>query len=184
VHCATLEHLRAEAARCQRCDLYRLGTQTVFGAGPGRAEVMFVGEQPGDAEDRAGQPFVGPAGGLLNDALAEAGIDRSTVYLTNVVKHFTTTVEADPAAERTPPSVTLCKIDGSVRTNDFGLLGRQDSEWLDDAAGVRIHYTWPSSAGMKCSRLASSAPPAVLSHLPFAPAAPPRLSPHHWRTWV
>jgi hypothetical protein len=145
---------------------------------------MFVGEQPGDAEDRAGQPFVGPAGGLLNDALAEAGIDRSTVYLTNVVKHFTTTVEADPAAERTPPSVTLCKIDGSVRTNDFGLLGRQDSEWLDDAAGVRIHYTWPSSAGMKCSRLASSAPPAVLSHLPFAPAAPPRLSPHHWRTWV
>jgi uracil-DNA glycosylase family 4 len=63
---------------------------------------MFVGEQPGDAEDRAGQTFVGPAGGLPDDALAEAGIDRSTVYLTNVVKHFTTT-EADPAAERTPP---------------------------------------------------------------------------------
>jgi len=75
---------------------------------------------------------------MLDDALAEAGIDRSTVYLTNVVKHFTTTVEADPAAERTPPSVTLCKIDGSVRTNDFGLLGRQDSEWLEDAAAVRI----------------------------------------------
>jgi DNA polymerase len=84
----TLDQLRAEAARCQRCDLYRLGTQTVFGEGPPNAEVMFVGEQPGDVEDRAGHPFVGPAGGLLDDALAEAGIDRSTVYLTNAVKHF------------------------------------------------------------------------------------------------
>jgi DNA polymerase len=80
--------VRAAAALCQRCDLHRLGTQTVFGEGPPRAEVMFVGEQPGDAEDRAGHPFVGPAGGVLDDALAEVGIDRSAVYVTNVVKHF------------------------------------------------------------------------------------------------
>ena len=73
---------------CKACDLYLRGTQTVFGEGQGRAEIMLVGEQPGDAEDLAGQPFVGPAGRLLDRALEEAGIDRSRVYVTNVVKHF------------------------------------------------------------------------------------------------
>ena len=83
-----LASLRQAAARCAACDLARSGTQTVFGAGPRRADVMFVGEQPGDQEDRAGQPFVGPAGRVLDDALDEVGIDRSKVYVTNVVKHF------------------------------------------------------------------------------------------------
>ena len=73
---------------CKACDLYKRGTQTVFGEGPAKATIMLVGEQPGDAEDLAGQPFVGPAGRLLDRALEEAGIDRSTVYVTNVVKHF------------------------------------------------------------------------------------------------
>src|SRR5436305_6994147 len=73
---------------CRACDLWRTGTQTVFGAGPKRAAVMFVGEQPGDQEDLAGEPFVGPAGRVLDEGLAAAGIDRSTVYLTNAVKHF------------------------------------------------------------------------------------------------
>jgi len=73
---------------CRRCHLWKLGTQTVFGEGPGTAELMFVGEQPGDVEDREGEPFVGPAGQLLREALAEAGIDITTVYLTNAVKHF------------------------------------------------------------------------------------------------
>jgi uracil-DNA glycosylase family protein len=73
---------------CKACDLYKRGTQTVFGEGPTRAEVMMVGEQPGDAEDLAGHPFVGPAGQLLDRALEEAGIDRTRVYVTNVVKHF------------------------------------------------------------------------------------------------
>ncbi len=83
-----LDKLRAAAAGCEGCDLYRTGTQTVFGEGPPRALVMLVGEQPGDQEDRAGKPFVGPAGRLLDEALEEAGIDRSRVYVTNAVKHF------------------------------------------------------------------------------------------------
>ena len=84
----TLTAVRNVARGCKACDLYRRGTQTVFGEGPGKAEIMLVGEQPGDAEDLAGQPFVGPAGRLLDRALDEAGIDRKSVYVTNVVKHF------------------------------------------------------------------------------------------------
>ena len=84
----SLDQLREAARRCRACDLFLTGTQTVFGEGPARAEVMMVGEQPGDQEDRAGQPFVGPAGRVLDEALDEVGIDRSRVYVTNVVKHF------------------------------------------------------------------------------------------------
>jgi uracil-DNA glycosylase len=84
----TLAKLRGAANGCQGCWLWSLGTQAVFGEGPRQAEVMFVGEQPGDQEDKAGRPFVGPAGKLLDRALDEAGIDRSTVYVTNAVKHF------------------------------------------------------------------------------------------------
>jgi uracil-DNA glycosylase family protein len=84
----SLSAVREVAKGCKACDLYKRGTQTVFGDGPRRAEIMMVGEQPGDAEDIAGQPFVGPAGKLLDRALEEAGIDRSLVYVTNVVKHF------------------------------------------------------------------------------------------------
>jgi DNA polymerase len=84
----TLPALRESAAGCKGCHLWQLGTQTVFGEGPKSAPVMLVGEQPGDQEDRAGKPFVGPAGRLLDKALAEAGIDRSATYLTNAVKHF------------------------------------------------------------------------------------------------
>ncbi len=84
----TWEEVRAAAAGCQACDLWKLGTQTVFGEGGEHAELMLVGEQPGDKEDRAGRPFVGPAGRVLDEALAQAEIDRSTVYVTNVVKHF------------------------------------------------------------------------------------------------
>jgi uracil-DNA glycosylase len=84
----TLAAVRGAAAGCKACDLYLRGTQTVFGEGPSRAKIMLVGEQPGDAEDTAGHPFVGPAGRLLDRALEDAGIDRREVYLTNVVKHF------------------------------------------------------------------------------------------------
>src|SRR3989440_2717307 len=84
----SLTALREAAAGCRACDLWKKGTQTVFGEGGRSAELMFVGEQPGDREDLAGRPFVGPAGGLLDKALAEAGIDREKVYVTNVVKHF------------------------------------------------------------------------------------------------
>ncbi|HWA87959.1 MAG TPA: UdgX family uracil-DNA binding protein [Opitutus sp.] len=84
----TLAKIRAEARRCRRCPLYKTGTQTVFGEGPAHARVVMVGEQPGDREDLAGKPFVGPAGKLLDRALVEAGIDRGEVYVTNAVKHF------------------------------------------------------------------------------------------------
>ena len=84
----TLKKLQVVAAGCQACHLWKIGTQTVFGEGKPSSTVMFVGEQPGDKEDLSGHPFVGPAGALLDKALAEAGIDRKTVYVTNVVKHF------------------------------------------------------------------------------------------------
>jgi uracil-DNA glycosylase len=84
----SLPSLRAAAADCRGCSLYRNATQTVFGDGPASAEVVLVGEQPGDQEDRQGRPFVGPAGKLLDRALADAGIDRRKVFITNVVKHF------------------------------------------------------------------------------------------------
>lgn len=84
----TLPRLREAAAGCTACPLHRTATQTVFGAGPARAWLMLVGEQPGDREDLAGAPFVGPAGQLLDRALAAAGIDRGGVYVTNVIKHF------------------------------------------------------------------------------------------------
>lgn len=85
---ASLATVRAAALRCRACPLWAPATQTVFGEGPGHAHDMLIGEQPGDSEDLQGRPFVGPAGKLLDRALAEAGIDRSTLYLTNTVKHF------------------------------------------------------------------------------------------------
>ena len=83
-----LTALREAASGCRGCQLWQVGTQTVFGEGARDARIMFVGEQPGDQEDKAGKPFVGPAGRLLDDALVEAGIDRSLTYVTNAVKHF------------------------------------------------------------------------------------------------
>ena len=84
----TTKSLRRQADLCKACDLWKTATQTVFGEGNPKATIMLVGEQPGDQEDRVGRPFVGPAGKLLDEALAEAGIDRAQVYVTNVVKHF------------------------------------------------------------------------------------------------
>jgi DNA polymerase len=85
---ASWEALLKDARKCTRCDLYKFGTQTVFGEGPLDAKIMFVGEQPGDQEDLEGRPFIGPAGQIFDAALEKAGIDRSTVYVTNAVKHF------------------------------------------------------------------------------------------------
>ena len=85
---ALLDALRDEAGRCRACPLWRNATQTVFGEGPPDPNIVFVGEQPGDREDREGHPFVGPAGLMFDKALAEAGIDRKRAYVTNAVKHF------------------------------------------------------------------------------------------------
>lgn len=85
---AELRSIAAEARQCERCPLYLQATQTVFGEGPAPAAIMMVGEQPGDQEDRAGRPFVGPAGRVLDQALEQIGLDRKAVYVTNAVKHF------------------------------------------------------------------------------------------------
>jgi uracil-DNA glycosylase family protein len=107
----TLPALREAAATCRGCSLYRNATQTVFGEGPGRAEIVFVGEQPGDVEDRRGKPFVGPAGRVLSEALEEAGIDRTQVYVTNVVKHFKFTPRGKRRIHKRPSAeeVAACR---------------------------------------------------------------------------
>jgi len=109
---ATLASIAREAKRCTRCPLYRNATQTVFGEGPARARLMLVGEQPGDQEDRAGHPFVGPAGKMLDRALADAGIDRDTVYVTNVVKHFKNEPRGKRRLHKKPnrSEVEVCKV--------------------------------------------------------------------------
>ena len=97
-----LDGLRAAAAGCRACELWEPATQTVFGEGPETARIVFVGEQPGDQEDRKGEPFVGPAGRLLDKALGDAGIDRRDAYVTNAVKHFRFTPTPKRRIHQTP----------------------------------------------------------------------------------
>src|SRR4051812_14067978 len=108
---ATLKAVAQEAAACTLCPLYRNATQTVFGEGAARASIIIVGEQPGDQEDLAGHPFVGPAGKLLDRALADAGIDRSAVYITNAVKHFKNVPRGKRRLHQKPNSreIAACK---------------------------------------------------------------------------
>jgi uracil-DNA glycosylase len=108
---ATLDELSRAAARCQGCELYRHATQTVFGRGPADARIVLVGEQPGDQEDLKGAPFVGPAGEVLDRALAEVGIDRRRVYVTNAVKHFKFVERGKRRIHETPraPELNACR---------------------------------------------------------------------------
>jgi DNA polymerase len=126
----TIPSLRHAAATCQACDLWRIGTQTVFGDGPARARVVMVGEQPGNDEDLEGEPFVGPAGRVLDRALEEAGIDRRDIYLTNIVKHFKWVAKGKKRIHQKPNAreVRACKawLDaeiGAVRPDVVVLLG-------------------------------------------------------------
>ena len=107
----TIPKLRGAAADCRACDLWKTGTQTVFGEGGSKARVMFVGEQPGDQEDIQGRPFVGPAGKVLDKALVEAGIDRKEVYVTNAVKHFKWEPRGKRRIHKKPNTleITACK---------------------------------------------------------------------------
>ncbi|HVM19589.1 MAG TPA: UdgX family uracil-DNA binding protein [Egibacteraceae bacterium] len=115
---ADLDQLREAAATCTNCHLYVDATQTVFGEGPPDATLMIVGEQPGDKEDLAGQPFVGPSGRLLDRALADAGIDRGQVYVTNAVKHFKFTPRGKRRIHSTPNAeeIRACRpwLDGEL----------------------------------------------------------------------
>jgi DNA polymerase len=104
---SAIEELRTAAASCTACPLYRNATQTVFGEGPPDARVMLVGEQPGDAEDLAGHPFVGPAGKLLDRCLSEAGIDRTRIWVTNIVKHFKWVARGKRRIHSKPGSVEI-----------------------------------------------------------------------------
>ena len=109
---AKLNRLAREAKDCTRCPLYKNATQTVFGEGPVGVQLMLIGEQPGDQEDLAGRPFVGPAGKMLDRALAEAGVDRTKVYVTNIVKHFKNEPRGKRRLHKKPNryEVEVCKI--------------------------------------------------------------------------
>ena len=164
----SLDELRTAAAACRRCPLWEPATQTVFGEGPRDAQVMLVGEQPGDSEDLSGHPFVGPAGQLLNRALQELGIDRNTLYLTNAVKHFRyerrgkKRIHSKPQVthinacrpwllaeiEQVNPKVIVC-LGASAARAVFGpgfLLGRDRGQWHTLEDGTRgfatVHPSW------------------------------------------
>ncbi len=164
----SLDELRTAAAGCRRCPLWEPATQTVFGEGPRDAQVMLVGEQPGDSEDLSGHPFVGPAGQLLNRALQELGIDRSTLYLTNAVKHFRyerrgkKRIHSKPQVthinacrpwllaeiEQVSPKVIVC-LGASAARAVFGPgfnLGRDRGRWHTLEDGTRgfatVHPSW------------------------------------------
>ena len=108
---AGLRRLASDAADCQACDLYRNATQTVFGQGSAHARILLLGEQPGDQEDKAGEPFVGPAGRILDKALAEVGLSRDDVYMTNAVKHFKWTAKGKRRIHERPSAreMAACK---------------------------------------------------------------------------
>ena len=164
----TLLNLRQAARACRACPLWRSGIQTVFGEGPIGARVMFVGEQPGLEEDRAGKPFVGPAGRLLDQALAEAGINRREVYVTNVVKHFKWESKGQQHIHKKPnasevaacfswleaeirvvkPAVLVCLGATAAQAllgRDFR-VSRQRGEWVQSSLAPRVMATaHPSS---------------------------------------
>jgi uracil-DNA glycosylase, family 4 len=164
----SLDALRDAAAACKRCDLWKPATQTVFGAGPDNARILVVGEQPGDAEDLAGLPFVGPAGKLFDRALEELGIDRSRMYVTNAVKHFKFERRGKARLHRSPnpaeqracrlwlegelarirPDVVVCLgaiAARNVMGTKFGLM-KQRGTWQALPDGARafatVHPSW------------------------------------------
>lgn len=164
----TLPKLVEAARTCQACDLYKSGTQTVFGEGARNSLVMFVGEQPGDKEDLQGRPFVGPAGALLDRALEDAGIDRTRVYVTNAVKHFKWEPRGKRRIHKKPNAIEIaaCRpwLDSEIEvvkprvivclgaTAAQALLGKafrvtqNRGELIDYAAGARVMATvHPSS---------------------------------------
>jgi uracil-DNA glycosylase family protein len=163
-----LDELREQAQGCRACDLWQTATQTVFGEGSPDAEVMMVGEQPGDREDIEGRPFVGPAGRVLDTALERAGIERDEVYLTNVVKHFKWRPRGKRRIHQKPnvEEISACRpwLDGELAavqprvlvclgaTAAQALLGRQfrvsrqRGEWVDSRLAYRVTATvHPSS---------------------------------------
>jgi DNA polymerase len=173
----TLPTLREAARSCQACPLWQTGTQTVFGEGEPGARLVLVGEQPGDAEDRAGRPFVGPAGRLLDKLLEAAAIDRRAVYVTNAVKHFKWTAQGKRRIHAKPSAaeVTACRpwLDAEIATlaphaivclgatAAQALLGRafrvtqQRGEWIPSPLAPHVMATWHPSAILRAPDEAS-----------------------------
>lgn len=179
----TLQNLRQAASHCQACPLWKKGTQTVFGQGASTAQVMLVGEQPGFEEDLAGEPFVGPAGKLLDRALVEAGIDRNDVYVTNVVKHFKWEAKGQQHIHKKPnakevsacmpwleaelqvvrPRILVCLGATAAQAllgRDFR-VSRQRGEWLDSDLATQVLATVHPSSILR-------APDADARHEQFA----------------
>ena len=133
----TLPKLREAAAGCRACPLWEDATQTVFGAGARSSVAMLVGEQPGDREDREGEPFVGPAGRLLDEALVQAGIDRRAVYVTNAVKHFKWVARGKRRIHQKPNAAEIAACTGAWRWRSRPLRART----------ARCRGEWPIRAG-------------------------------------
>jgi DNA polymerase len=164
----TIKQLREAAAGCRDCPLWQGTTQTVFGEGPPKAPLMLVGEQPGDKEDLAGHPFVGPAGRLLDQALQELGLDRAAIYVTNAVKHFKYELRGKRRMHKTPAQseVEACNqwLEGeiaAVRPKAIAALGataarallgrpvavtRERGLWIDREDGIPVLVTLHPSA--------------------------------------
>ena len=167
----TIPKLRAAAASCRACDLWKTGTQTVFGEGGAKPRVMLVGEQPGDQEDLQGRPFVGPAGRILDKALEEAGIDRKEIYVTNAVKHFKFERVGKRRIHKTPapvevaacrpwleselalvrPNIVVCLGATAARSmlGDQFRLMKQHGQWIESRWAPRTMATIHPSAVLR-----------------------------------
>lgn len=167
----TIPHLREASASCTGCDLYQRATQTVFGEGAVHAKILMVGEQPGDQEDRAGHPFVGPAGRLLDQALAEAGISRNEVYLTNAVKHFKWEPQGKRRKHKKPSAaeIAACRpwLEAEVRAIQPAVIVCLGVTAAQSAFGkvIRLHEVsgrfWNTAIGYL---LVTAHPSAILRH--------------------
>src|SRR5213592_5036564 len=172
----TLKKLREAAAGCQACPLWQTGTQTVFGEGGARADVVFVGEQPGDREDTEGRPFVGPAGQLLDRALVAAEIDRSQVYVTNVVKHFKWKPQGKRRIHQKPNwrEIAACRpwLDAEVAVLKPRVLVCLGATAAQALLGVRPEQVGPADRGLVTEGCVSASmvvvpEPAVKRRCPF-----------------
>lgn len=169
----SLPRLRAAAAHCTACPLHKLGTQTVFGEGPAKAQVVIVGEQPGDREDIEGRPFVGPAGGLLDRALEEAGIERKAVYITNTVKHFKWTARGKRRLHEKPNAheVAACKpwLEAEMRSIQprvLVLLGGTAAKGVFGAAARVLRDRGKLRASALCEKTLITIHPSALLRMP------------------
>ncbi|MET1003758.1 MAG: UdgX family uracil-DNA binding protein [Acidimicrobiia bacterium] len=190
----SLDELRANAAQCTACDLHKHANQTVFGEGPPDAALMLIGEVPGDKEDLAGHPFVGPAGKVLDDALKDAEIDRTAVYLTNAVKHFKFEQRGKVRIHKKPNAAEIAACRqwweaevSAVQPDVLGVLGavagqaifgpqfrvtKERGKWLDTAMGIPAVATIHPSAVLRAQERRDEEYAALVRDLKLMAAGP------------